>query len=58
MCSNNVHYTKPRNNKYFTFNDINVLENNITYFTFKSILIKKCAHLKIYIYFSPFVNYY
>ena len=49
MCSNNAHYRKPRNNKYFTFNDINVLKNNITYFTFRTILIKKCAHLKIYI---------
>ena len=40
---------KSHNNTYFTFNDINVLIKIITYFKFKTILITKCAHLKIYI---------
>ena len=46
MCSNNVH----NKNKFYIFKPFykKVFLKNITYFTFKTILITKCAHLKIY----------
>ena len=53
MCSNNVHYVTTHTSHLKTILQKSMLKNNITYFAFKIILIKKCVHFKnLYIIFT------
>ena len=46
MCSSKVHCVTTHISHLKTILQKSVLKNNITYFKFKIILIKKCVHLK------------